>query len=157
MVALLIDAIDETGQLTEENLGMIEKLLTHAAEVEEIDEEAEVSLIFVSNPKIQEINKEYRGKDQVTDVISFALEESLEGEVMIQGTQLPRVLGDIIISLDRTEEQAREYGHSFKRELGFLAVHGFLHLLGYDHMNKEDEELMFNKQNEILAGFGLER
>ncbi|MFS0612650.1 rRNA maturation RNase YbeY [Lederbergia ruris] len=156
-MALLIDAIDETGQLTEENLGMIEKLLTHAAEVEEIDEEAEVSLIFVSNPKIQEINKEYRGKDQVTDVISFALEESLEGEVMIQGTQLPRVLGDIIISLDRTEEQAREYGHSFKRELGFLAVHGFLHLLGYDHMNKEDEELMFNKQNEILAGFGLER
>ncbi|MBP1914817.1 putative rRNA maturation factor [Lederbergia galactosidilyticus] len=157
MVALLIDAIDKTEKLTEENLMMVEKLLIHAAEIEEIHEDAEVSLIFVSNPKIQEINKEYRGKDQVTDVISFALEESLEGEVIIQGAQLPRVLGDIIISLDRTKDQAEEYGHSFKRELGFLAVHGFLHLLGYDHMNEEDEKRMFARQNEILAGFGLER
>lgn len=157
MVALLIDTIDETGQLTEENLKMVEKLLMHAAEIEEIREDAEVSLMIVSNPKIQEINKEYRGKDQVTDVISFALEENLEGEMLIQDTQLPRVLGDIIISFDRTKEQAHEYGHSFKRELGFLAVHGFLHLLGYDHMNREDEKRMFTKQNDILAGFGLER
>ncbi|WP_212973161.1 rRNA maturation RNase YbeY [Bacillus sp. J14TS2] len=156
-MALLIDTIDETGQLTEENLKMVEKLLMYAAEIEEIREDAEVSLMIVSNPKIQEINKEYRGKDQVTDVISFALEENSEGEKLIQGAQLPRVLGDIIISLDRTKEQAHEYGHSFKRELGFLAVHGFLHLLGYDHMNREDENRMFMRQNDILAGFGLER
>ncbi|MCJ7841845.1 rRNA maturation RNase YbeY [Lederbergia sp. NSJ-179] len=156
-MGLVIDAMDETGQLSKEHLIIVKRLLTYAAQIEQMDQDAEVSLTFVSNQKIQAMNKEYRGKDQVTDVISFALEESGEGEISIQGAHLPRVLGDIVISLDRVGEQANEYGHSFERELGFLAVHGFLHLLGYDHMNEEDEKRMFARQNEILAGFGLER
>ena len=90
-------------------------------------------------------------------MISFALEEMGEGEVAIIGGDIPRVLGDIIISIDRTREQAEQFGHSFERELGFLAVHGFLHLLGYDHMTESDENEMFMKQDEILLSFGLGR
>jgi probable rRNA maturation factor len=70
---------------------------------------------------------------------------------------MPRMIGDIIISIERTKEQAEEYGHSFDRELGFLALHGFLHLLGFDHMNEEDEKVMFTKQKEILEEYGLSR
>lgn len=118
---------------------------------------AEVSVTIVSNDDIHQINKEYRGKDAPTDVISFALEEEGEGEIEIVAAEMPPVLGDIIISADRTREQAEEYNHSFKRELGFLAVHGFLHLLGYDHMTKEEEEEMFTKQKELLDAYGLKR
>ena len=111
---------------------------------------SEVSVTFVSNERIQEINREYRDKDTPTDVISFAMEELGEGEMELIGADMPRVLGDIIISIPKTKEQAEEYGHSFIRELGFLAVHGFLHLLGYDHMNEEEEKEMFTLQKEIL-------
>ncbi|MDP4137699.1 MAG: rRNA maturation RNase YbeY, partial [Bacillota bacterium] len=92
-----------------------------------------------------------------TDVISFALEEDGEGEVEIIGADMPPVLGDIIISVDKAREQAEEYGHSLMRELGFLTVHGFLHLLGYDHMTEEEEKEMFTKQKEILNRYGLSR
>jgi probable rRNA maturation factor len=111
----------------------------------------------VTSEEIREINRDYRGKDTPTDVISFALEEEGEDEVEIVGADMPPVLGDIIISADRTKEQAEEYGHSFMRELGFLAVHGFLHLLGYDHMTKEEEEEMFSKQKDLLDEYGLTR
>lgn len=154
---LNIDFLDETNEVKEEHIALVEKLLQHAAKVEGIEEGSEVSITFVTNEAIHEINREYRDKDQPTDVISFALEEMGEGEVQIIGEDIPRVLGDIIISTDRTREQAEEYGHSFERELGFLAVHGFLHLLGYDHMNEADEKEMFGKQDEILASFGLLR
>ncbi len=154
---LNIDFLDETNEVKEEHTALVEKLLQHAAKVEGIEEGSEVSITFVTNEAIHEINREYRDKDQPTDVISFALEEMGEGEVEIIGEGIPRVLGDIIISTDRTREQAEEYGHSFERELGFLAVHGFLHLLGYDHMNEADEKEMFGKQDEILGSFGLSR
>ena len=154
---LNIDFLDETNEVKEEHIALVEKLLQHAAKVERIEEGSEVSITFVTNEAIHEINREYRDKDQPTDVISFAMEEMGEGEVQIIGEDIPRVLGDIIISTDRTREQAEEYGHSFERELGFLAVHGFLHLLGYDHMNETDEKEMFGKQDEILASFGLLR
>jgi probable rRNA maturation factor len=85
------------------------------------------------------------------------MEELGEGEIELIGEELPRVLGDIIISIPKAEEQAKEYGHSFIRELGFLSVHGFLHLLGYDHMEKEEEEKMFSRQKEILDDHGLTR
>jgi probable rRNA maturation factor len=111
----------------------------------------------VTNERIHEINREYRDKDAPTDVISFAMEELGEGEIELIGAELPRVLGDIIISIPKAEEQAEEYGHSFIRELGFLSVHGFLHLLGYDHMEKEEEEKMFARQKEILDAYGLTR
>ncbi|MGG3889297.1 rRNA maturation RNase YbeY [Metabacillus fastidiosus] len=152
-----IDLIDETEELTEEEISKVEKLLQFAAEMEAVEQDTELSVTFVSNERIQEINKEYRDKDQPTDVISFALEEMGEGELEIIGLDMPTVLGDIIISIPRAREQADEYGHTFLRELGFLAVHGFLHLLGYDHMNEEDEKKMFNKQKEILEQYGLKR
>ncbi|MEC2076519.1 rRNA maturation RNase YbeY [Metabacillus fastidiosus] len=152
-----IDLIDETEELTEEEISKVEELLQFAAEMEAVEQDTELSVTFVSNERIQEINKEYRDKDQPTDVISFALEEMGEGELEIIGLDMPTVLGDIIISIPRAREQADEYGHTFLRELGFLAVHGFLHLLGYDHMNEEDEKKMFNKQKEILEQYGLKR
>lgn len=153
---LIIDLIDETETLQESDLQFVEKILQHAAGEEEIGE-AEVSVSFVTNEMIREINREYRSKNQPTDVISFAMEEEGEGEVPIQGMDEPRMLGDIIISLDRTREQAADYGHSFERELGFLAVHGFLHLLGYDHMEEQDEKKMFAKQDAILNSLGITR
>ncbi|MEC1920107.1 rRNA maturation RNase YbeY [Bacillus subtilis] len=156
-MSLLIDIVDETGSVSEEMLKEVENLLQFAAEREGVQDQAEVSVTIVSNDDIHQINKEYRGKDAPTDVISFALEEEGEGEVEIVGAEIPPVLGDIIISADRTREQAEEYNHSFKRELGFLAVHGFLHLLGYDHMTKEEEEEMFTKQKELLDAYGLKR
>jgi probable rRNA maturation factor len=154
---MIIDMIDEKELLTEEQLEMVETLLQHAAEAERVAQDAELSVTFVDNEKIKEINRVYRSKDQVTDVISFAMEEQGEGEVSIVGVDMPPVLGDIIISVPRASEQAEEYGHSFTRELGFLAVHGLLHLLGYDHMTEEDEKKMFGKQKEILDAYGLKR
>jgi probable rRNA maturation factor len=154
---LIIDSIDETNELTEEQQKTVEDLLQFAADVEVVEQDAELSVTYVSNERIQEVNREYRDKDQPTDVISFALEEMGEGEIEIVGLEQPPMLGDIIISIPRAKEQAIEYGHSFMRELGFLAVHGFLHLLGYDHMNDEDEKEMFTKQKDILDRYGLKR
>lgn len=154
---LEIDYIDETQELDKETLEVILQLLHVAAKEESVDENSELSLSFVDNNRIHEINREYRGIDRPTDVISFALEEQTEEEMDIVGNDLPRVLGDIIISIPKAKEQAEEYGHSFIRELGFLAVHGFLHLLGYDHGTNEEEREMFHKQEEILKEFGLTR
>ena len=97
--------------------------------------------------QMDKINKEYRNIDKTTDVISFALED----EKRENFTKI-RLLGDIYISIDKAKEQAISYEHSLERELSFLAVHGLLHLLGYDHMTKEDEKIMFTKQKEILYG-----
>ena len=110
------------------------------------------SVIFVNEKEIQEINKEYRGIDKVTDVISFALEDN--SNIVYNNI---RVLGDIYICIPRMLEQASSYGHSLKRELSFLTVHGLLHLLGYDHMEKEDEEKMFALQELILNEEGITR
>ncbi|WP_102274523.1 rRNA maturation RNase YbeY [Cytobacillus massiliigabonensis] len=156
-MSLNIDLIDETNELSEEETAFIEELLNFAAAFEKVEAESEVSITFVSNEKIKEINKEYRNKDSVTDVISFAMEEMGEGEIELIGLDMPRVLGDIVISVSRAREQANEYGHTFTRELGFLAVHGFLHLLGYDHETMEDEKVMFSRQKVILDEFGLQR
>ena len=115
-------------------------------------ENAIFSVIFVDNDEIQDLNRNYRGIDRITDVISFALEDdedSLSTDI--------RVLGDIYICIPRMKEQAIMYGHSEKRELSFLAVHGLLHLLGYDHQTKEDEEKMFKLQELILNGENIKR
>jgi probable rRNA maturation factor len=157
MNKLMIDLVDETNQLSEEQMEQIENLLNFAAGMENVEDNSEVSVTFVSNERIHEINREFRDKDAPTDVISFAMEELGEGEIQLIGDLLPRVLGDIIISIPKAEEQAKEYGHSFIRELGFLSVHGFLHLLGYDHMEKEEEVKMFSRQKEILDVYGLTR
>lgn len=126
-----------------EEIKDIEKVLNKAIEIEKVDD-IEFNVIIVDNPYIHKLNKEYRGIDRETDVISFALEDNEEIK------EEHRVLGDIYISIDKAKSQAIEYGHSFKREICFLAVHGFLHLLGYDHMELEDEKVMFSRQEEIL-------
>ncbi|PPA71449.1 rRNA maturation RNase YbeY [Jeotgalibacillus proteolyticus] len=156
-MTLQIDFSDETELLGDEDTDLIERLLVFAAQEEGV-QNSECSITFVSNERIQEINREYRKKDQPTDVISFALEDEGEGEMKVLGGEdMPRALGDIIISVQVAKEQAKEYNHSFSRELGFLALHGFLHLLGYDHMKESDEEVMFGRQNTILEEFGLKR
>jgi probable rRNA maturation factor len=156
-MTLSIDFIDETEQLSEKDTELIQGILNFAASKEEVEENSEVSVTFVSNERIREINREYRHKDQPTDVISFALEELGEDEIEIVGEDIPRLLGDIIISVERAKEQAEEYNHSFSRELGFLSLHGFLHLLGYDHVEEEDEKKMFQRQKDILDEYGLAR
>ena len=114
--------------------------------------DAYLSVIFVDNDEIQEINRTYRNIDRVTDVISFALEDNDEKVVG------ERILGDIYLCIPRMKEQAIEYGHSEKRELSFLVCHGLLHLLGYDHVNnKEEEKVMFDLQDEILDGLNIKR
>ena len=110
-----------------------------------------VSVSFIDNEEIHKINKEYRKIDRPTDVISFAFLDN-EDRAKEYASGMPVILGDIYISLDKADEQAKEYGHSMKRELCFLFVHGLLHLLGYDHMTKEDEEVMFPLQDKILEG-----
>ncbi len=149
-----IDFSDHTGQVKAEWYEQINALLDYARTEEGINEEAELSVTFSDKDEIQSINRDYREKDRVTDVISFAFEEQ---EDIFEGMDMPRILGDIIICTDVAQEQAQQYNHSFERELGFLALHGFLHLLGYDHMTEEEEKIMFSRQKEILEGFGLTR
>jgi probable rRNA maturation factor len=155
---LTIDFIDETETLKQDQLEMLEKLLSYAAKEEGVEAGSEVSIMFVNNERITEINRDYRGKDQPTDVISFALDDEEEGDdPIVFDEQIPHLLGEIVISVPKIEEQAADYGHSFERELGFLCVHGFLHLLGYDHMTDEDEKEMFGKQKVLLEQYGLTR
>lgn len=110
------------------------------------------NVIIVNNDKIHSLNKDYRNIDRPTDVITFALEDDKQVDI-----PSIRVLGDIYISYDKVISQALEYNHSKKRELCFLAVHGLLHLLGYDHMNKEDEQKMFKLQKELLENYGIKK
>lgn len=157
MMALSISYLDETSEVQAEELDLIKQLLNKAAEYENLSGEIEVSITFVDNEKIRKINKQYRNMDKPTDVISFALEEQVEGEVEIVGVTLPRILGDIVISIPKAKQQAKVYNHSYRRELGFLALHGFLHLLGYDHGTEKEEQMMFQRQKEILEKHGLTR
>ena len=141
-----INFINHTEHDTKEFEDLISNILK--------DFDSIMNIIFVDDDEIQEINKEYRNIDRVTDVISFALKDSLD---LIDIAELDDELGDIFIDLDQAFRQAKEYGHSIAREVGFLAVHGYLHLNGYDHMTKEDEEVMFKRQEEILLAANLER
>ena len=139
---------------TDKEIKEIEKLKKYMNFVIEKLElkEAIFNIIFVSNEKIHEINKEYRHTDRVTDVISFALEDNQD--VVYQDF---RLLGDIYIAIDVAYDQAIEYNHSREREVCFLATHGLLHLLGYDHMTVEEEKIMFSKQEELLNEFEIKR
>ena len=115
-------------------------------------ENAIFSVVFMNDEEIHEMNREYRGVDRVTDVISFAFEDN--DDLVYNDI---RMLGDIYISIPQMQRQAIEYGHSEKRELAFLTVHGLLHLLGYDHMVKEEEEVMFKLQEVILNEYGIKK
>lgn len=130
----------------------IKKLIDYAIKYKNLNN-IEFNIILVDNEYIHNLNLNYRQIDRPTDVITFALED----DKIVKNVDDYRVLGDIYISVDKAKEQAEEYGHSFLREICFLTIHGFLHLLGYDHMNKEDEIVMFKEQEEILNGFGITR
>ena len=134
---------------TKENIIEYKKLIR---DIFKFDKSKDImNIIFVNDKEIQDINKNYRNIDRVTDVISFALND--DKDFLIKTEEI----GDIFIDIDQAKRQAIEYGHSLNREIGFLSVHGYLHLHGYDHMNKEDEEIMFKKQDEILNNANLRR
>lgn len=126
-----------------------QKLMEKTFKKLNIKKDYEVDVNLIDNDRIHEINREYRRVDRPTDVISFAFLDHVDGEVTIKG-DIPTLLGEIFISVDKAKEQANAYGHSLLREMSFLFVHGLLHLLGYDHMTKEEETVMFSLQEEIL-------
>ena len=147
-----VEIFNETNEEIKE-ISEIKKLMDYACKYQKLDNVI-FNIIIVDNETIHQINKEYRGIDRPTDVISFALEDEKD---MIISPDAGRVLGDIYISIDKAREQAIEYGHSFLREFAFLCVHGFLHLQGYDHMKEEDEKVMFGLQDDILNSYGITR
>ena len=147
----MVEIFNQTDQEIEE-LETVEKVLQSAIVKENLGD-VSFNLIIVDNDYIHELNRDYRKIDRETDVITFALEDE-DSLVLPEDV---RILGDIYISIDKARSQAEEYGHSLLRELSFLAVHGFYHLLGYDHMTKEDEKVMFGKQEEVLEANGIKR
>src|SRR5699024_12322121 len=151
---LSVDFIDDEGHTSSEEQNENNRLLNFAYEKLESDSDAEISVSFVDSESIRDINHKYRDKNEVTDVISFAMDDD---EFNLIHEDAPRTLGDIIISTDRAKEQAEDYGHSYRRELLFLYLHGFLHLLGYDHMDASVERVMKRTQEDILDGLGAAR
>ncbi len=141
--------------VTQEMETMLLAVLNKAAAALEVDPDAEVSLVLADDAYIQELNCQYRGKDMPTDVLSFALNEGEEPEI-IDGPE-ENLLGDIIISLETAERQAVDYGHSIERELAFLTIHGLLHLLGYDHEQEEQRRVMRAEEERVLSIIGLSR
>jgi len=146
-----IEVFNETEEELNEYLEELKDFLISSAKYEKIDN-IEYNIIIIDNPRIKELNKSYRNINHETDVISFALEDD-----KTYNSKEVRLLGDIYISIDKVHEQAKLYEHTFKRELFFLAIHGFLHLLGYNHEEKEEEKIMFAKQEEVLNRYGITR
>lgn len=145
-------------KITAEIKKLLRKAIGTALDYEKFPRDAEVSVSFVTNDEIHELNRDYRGVDRPTDVLSFPMldGDADEGDIDIDSDSV--VLGDIIISAEKAVEQAESYGHSVERELSFLAVHSTLHLLGYDHeTSPEDEKDMFRRQEEILTLAGVPR
>lgn len=155
-----LEIIDDHHYLTSDQMLLIEEVLQLAGQKLKRSDQDELDVTLVDNPTIQTLNRAYRGKDQVTDVLSFALmegEEPVDWSNLSETVDYPTHLGDIIIAYQRAVDQAEEYGHSIDRELAFLAVHGFLHLNGYDHQTQEEELEMFRLQEEVLEDYGLTR
>lgn len=157
-----LEIYDETKTVPQAKLDMVADLIEFAGNFINLPAETEMSVTLMDNEAIHQINKEYRGVDKPTDVISFAIEEDNPDEMEIiipedADFKMPKNIGDIMISMDKVKEQAEYLGHSEERELGFLVVHGFLHLNGYDHMRAADEKEMFGLQKEILDAYGLKR
>ncbi len=132
---------------------LVRRVLAKGAELQKVPEDAEISLLICDGPTIHELNREYRNVDAPTDVLSFALNEG--DEEIAEEEAL--ALGDIVINIDRAKEQAEEFGHSKEREIAYLSVHGFLHILGYDHYEEEEKKEMRKAEEEILSACGLTR
>lgn len=164
---MYVEMIDETGQVSEEIKNQTLDLLQFAAE-KTGKENKEMAVTFVTNERSHELNLEYRDTDRPTDVISLEYKPesdlTFSEEDLAEKSELAEMLdefdayiGELFISVDKAREQAEKYGHSFEREMGFLAVHGFLHINGYDHYTPEEEKEMFTLQEEILTAYGLKR
>lgn len=164
---MYIELIDETEQVSEDILLQTRKLLQFAAEKLGAANK-EMAVTFVTNARSHELNLLYRDTDRPTDVISleykpetsFSFDKQAladDPEFMEMMEEFDSYIGELFISIEKAKEQATEYGHTFEREMGFLAVHGFLHINGYDHQTSEDEEEMFGLQEEILTAYGLTR
>ena len=146
----------EKFKITYKQKILVRRAIKATLEYEGYQNNAEISVTFTDNEKIQRINNEFRGIDKPTDVLSFPLTD-YESTGMPFADELDGSLGDIVISLERAKEQAEEFGHSFDREIAFLTVHSMLHLLGYDHVNGEEEELdMRKRQSDVLKNMGLD-
>ena len=176
---MLVDIIDDQAYLASGQEKLLHEVIEAAAKYLNLPEGIELDLSIVSNEEIQVLNRDYRGLDKPTDVLSFALTEvsseydvdfahldltdeaeeteDLEETEFEDEEAIPQHLGDIIISYPLAQEQAQDYGHSLDRELAFLAVHGFLHLNGYDHQTEEEAQEMFRIQEEVLTTYGLTR
>lgn len=138
----------------EEYIKILNKVLKKCFKVEDLNDKNLYINIVLTNPEnIRKMNKEYRNIDKETDVLSFPMFEKEELEKRKDLNQ--DVLGDVVISIDRVKEQAIEYGHSFERELSYMAVHGFYHLMGYDHMEENDKILMRQKEENILQNLKI--
>ena len=164
---MYVEMVDETGQVSPEIMKQTLDLLNFAAE-RLGKEKKEMAVTFVTNERSHQLNLEYRDTDRPTDVISLEYKPEIpftfEEEDLADIPELAEMLdefdsyiGELFISVDKAQEQAAEYGHSFEREVGFLAVHGFLHINGYDHYTPEEEKEMFTLQEEMLTAYGLTR
>ncbi|KAB3535355.1 rRNA maturation RNase YbeY [Alkaliphilus pronyensis] len=151
-MSLVIDNRQQDYELDNSLILLMEEAVKKSLEYEEWDLNYEVSLSLVNNNEMRELNRYYRGKDYATDVLSFPLVDNEDPHDLEE-----KLLGDIVLSLEKAREQAIEYQHSFNREVCFLIVHSMLHLMGYDHGNDTEKEIMRNKEDAILALLGQER
>ena len=137
----------------------IKEVVSRVLEEEKVLSEVDVYITLTNNEKIHKINKEYRDVDRPTDVLSFPMYERDEIADLKNDTddEIEKILGDIIVSIEKVREQAEEYGHSFERELAYLVTHGMLHLLGYDHMIEEEKAVMRKREEEILETLNITR
>lgn len=157
-----LEIYDKTKDgVDQKHIDLVEDVLQFASKALSLKDNTEMSVTFVNNDEIKEINSKYRGVDRATDVISFAIEDGDDDFPLIMddemAAEIPENIGDIFVSIDKVAEQAEFLDHSYERELGFLVVHGFLHLNGYDHMKQEDEDVMFPLQRKIMDDYGLKR
>ena len=156
MYEIVYDGIDEKEEYKE----VIEKVLSQCFKEEKLENSKLCVTVTLTTPKtIQEINKQYRNIDRATDVLSFPMFEKDELDEKIQTNDFENedILGDIVVSVDKVKEQAIEYGHSFERELSYMIVHGFYHLMGYDHIEENDKKIMREKEENILKELDITR
>ena len=155
MLEIVYKDIEENNEYEE----IIKKVIERCYKEENLENSKLFITITLTDPEnIQRINKEYRNIDKPTDVLSFPMfeKEELDKKIANNDFGYEDILGDIIISIKRVEEQAEEYGHSFERELSYMVVHGFYHLMGYDHIKEEDKEIMRPKEEKVLKDLNLE-
>ncbi|MCH3961218.1 MAG: rRNA maturation RNase YbeY [Solobacterium sp.] len=137
---------NRTNTNIEQYASFFQKIAASAEKILKLEKDNEISVTFVRSASIHKINREYRGIDRPTDVISFAIRDDIDMDI----PEEEKDLGDLFINIDYAKKQAAEYGHSYQREIGFLFTHGLLHCLGYDHMKPKDEKVMFALQDQIL-------